>query len=385
MNFVYLSPHFPPHYLHFAQRLNELGARVLGLADEPYENLRPELLAALTEYYRVRDMHHYDSLLRALGYFTHQHGKIDRVESFNEFWLETEARLRTDFNVDGFKMADTPRIKRKSLMKQVFAVAGVPVAPGLLVKGAEEARAFAAEVGYPLVAKPDVGVGANETFKLHTPEELEGFLARQLAGYLLEPFIEGTIQSFDGLTDRNGRILFYTSHQYGDGVMEIITQQLDTFYYSLRDIPADLVEMGQQAVHAFAPKERFFHMEFFRREDGSLVALEANLRPPGGFTTDMFNFANDMDVYRQYAQVVVHNHFTAQVERPYHCAYVARRHGKTYTHSHEAILAAFGARVVAHQPVIGIISVGMGNYGYLVRSPHEAEIWEMARFIRQTQ
>ncbi|MCA9936760.1 MAG: ATP-grasp domain-containing protein, partial [Anaerolineales bacterium] len=253
------------------------------------------------------------------------------------------------------------------------------------MQSAAEARAFAAEMGYPIIAKPDIGVGANETYKLHSAHELEAFLARQPQGYLLEPFIDGTIQSFDGLTDQDGRIVFHTVHQYGDGVLEIISQQLDAFYYSLRDIPPDLAEMGQRAVQAFGVRERFFHFEFFRQRDGSLIALEANLRPPGGFTTDMFNFANNMDVYREYANVVVDNRFEAGVERPYHCAYIARRQGKPYVHSHEDILAAFGERIAAHQPVTGIISVGMGNYGYLARSPFEEEIWEMADFIRRVR
>ena len=81
---------------------------MLGLADEPYETLRAELKDALTEYYRVNDVHQYDELLRALGYFTHHYGKIDRLDSLNEYWLETEAQLRTDFNLFGLKTEDMP-------------------------------------------------------------------------------------------------------------------------------------------------------------------------------------------------------------------------------------------------------------------------------------
>jgi hypothetical protein len=67
MNFVFFSPHFPPNYYQFCVNLKLLGVTVLGLADEPYETLRAELKEALTEYYRVNDMHKYDELLRALG------------------------------------------------------------------------------------------------------------------------------------------------------------------------------------------------------------------------------------------------------------------------------------------------------------------------------
>ena len=140
MNFVYLSPHFPPNYIHFCIRLKQLGVNVLGLADEPFDSLQPELKASLTEYYLVSDMHLYDELLRAMGYFTHRYGKIDRIESHNEYWLETEARLRTDFNIFGISMVDIAKVKRKSLMKKTFIKAGVPVARGRVVHTLNEAK-----------------------------------------------------------------------------------------------------------------------------------------------------------------------------------------------------------------------------------------------------
>src|SRR5574341_1772720 len=155
MNVVYLSPHFPPNYYLFCVRLREMGANVLGLADAPHEMLRPELRAALTDYYRVEDMQDYDRLVRALGYFTNHHGKIDRVESHNEYWLETEARLRTDFNIPGIREDGIADIKRKSRMKEIFRRAGVAVARGAVVRTLGEAEAVIAEVGYPAVAKPD--------------------------------------------------------------------------------------------------------------------------------------------------------------------------------------------------------------------------------------
>ena len=119
MNFVFLSPHFPPNYINFSLQLHHLGVNLLGIADEPYDNLDPRLKAVLSEYYRVNDMHSYEQLLRACGHFTHQHGKLDRLDSLNEYWLETEAHLRTDFNIPGIKNDEILRIKRKSLMKQV--------------------------------------------------------------------------------------------------------------------------------------------------------------------------------------------------------------------------------------------------------------------------
>jgi len=385
MNFVFLSPHFPPNYYQFCVNLRLLGVTVLGLADESYDSLVPELRDSLTEYYRVHDMHQYDDLLRALGYFTHQYGKIDRLDSLNEYWLETEAQLRTDFNVFGLKTDDMPRIKRKSKMKETFKQAGIPVASGKVVQNVAEASRLVKSIGYPVVAKPDIGVGAAKTYKIHSARELERFFAEKpKVDYILEEFIDGAICSFDGLTDRDGNLVFYTSHQFSQGIMETVNEDSLIYYYSLREIPRDLESAGRAVLHAFDVRERFFHFEFFRqKKDNQIVALEVNMRPPGGMTTDMYNYANDINIYLEWANIIVHNRFTADYSRKYHACYVGRKLNRSYAHSHEQILATFSHQIVHHEPVNGIFSAALGDYGYLVRSPDLAEIYEIVDYIHK--
>ena len=386
MNFVFLSPHFPPNYYLFCVHLRRYGANVLGLADEPYESLRPELREALSEYYRVYDLHDYESLLRALGYFTHRYGKIQGIDSHNEYWLETEARLRTDFNIPGLNLKQIEKVKKKSKMKEMFVKAGVAVARGRVISNLQQARQFVAEVGYPVVAKPDVGVGAAKTYKINGEEDLENFWRDKLpTPYLLEEFVNGQIFTFDGLVDQNGQIVFYTSHAYSQGIMETVNEDRDIYYYSLRQIPLDLELAGRAVVKVYQLKARFFHFEFFRTPQGKLVALEVNMRPPGGLTTDMFNYANDTDVYQEWANIVANNRFEGRNDRPYHCAYVGRKNNKTYCHSHQEILHELGEAVVHHEAISGIFSAALGNYGYLIRSPDFTEIERMAAFIQEKE
>ena len=384
MNFIYLSPHFPPNYYQFCVHLHGLGANVLGLSDEPYDLLRPELRSALSEYYRVNDMHAYDELLRALGYFTHRYGKIDRIDSLNEYWLESEARLRTDFNIPGLKDQDITKVKRKSLMKQTFIEAGVPVARGKVAHTMREAKYLIRQTGYPIVAKPDIGVGAAKTYKIYNDAELQAFFEQKpQVDYILEEFIQGTICTFDGLTDRDGNPVFFTSHQYSQGIMETVNDNSDIYYYSLRKIPADLEDAGRRVLKAFNVQERFFHFEFFRDNSDRIVALEVNIRPPGGMTTDMFNYANDFDIYKEWAQIIVHNRFTAEYSRKYHCCYIGRKSSFNYFHTHEQVIATLGEKVVHHERISGIFSAALGDYGYLVRSPDLDEIYRMADYIQK--
>ncbi|MZP30019.1 ATP-grasp domain-containing protein [Heliobacterium undosum] len=383
MNIVFLSPHFPPNYYRFCIRLKELGVTVLAVADESYERLRPELRFALTDYHQAHNMEDYDQLLRACGYFTHRYGKIDRIESLNEHWLASEARLRTDFNVFGIHYKDIARIKRKSEMKKVFQSAGIPVARGGLIPTLESAKRLIDEVGYPVVVKPDTGVGAAKTFRLNDDTDLARFFSdKPPVDYFLEEFVQGTICSFDGLTDREGHPVFFTSHVYNQGVMEAVNDDLHVSFYSLREIPADLQAAGLRTLRAFDVRERFFHFEFFRTADDRIIALEVNMRPPGGFTLDMFNYANDIDIYAQWANVIVHNRFTARYDRKYHCAFISRKRGKPYVHPHADVLRQLGDLVCHHGAIDPVFRVAMGDYAYLVRSGELARIREAIRYIQ---
>lgn len=388
MNILFLSPHFPRHYFRFCQALQRSGATVLAIANAPYDSLAPELRAALTEYYYVSSLEEYDSLLRGAGYFTHRYGKLDRIDSLNEHWLYSEARLRTDFNVPGPQLTTIDRIKRKSVMKDFFRQAQVPVAQGQLLSPDTSARAaaeaFIARYGYPVVVKPDIGVGAAHTFLLRNKAELEGFFAQPPATeYIMEEYIDGDIYSFDGLLDQAGTIVFSTGHQYSQGVMETVNDDLHISYWSLRQIPADIEQAGQAILQQLELKERFFHIEFFRRRSSDqLVALEINMRPPGGLTMDMFNFACDFDLYQGWADILVHNRFPEPWERKYHVLYAGRKAAKPYAHAHEQILAHCGDLLIHHEPIDGIFSPAIGNYGYLLRSPDLAPLFAARDYIQ---
>jgi len=384
MNFVFLSPHFPPNYYPFCVHLRRLGANVLGIADAAYEQLHPELQAALTEYYRVDDMHNYDQLVRALGYFTHRYGKLDGLDSQNEYWLETEAQLRTDFNIQGLKTNQMAAIKRKSQMKKIYQRAGIDVARGRIIHTPNDAQKLIVETGFPVVAKPDIGVGAAKTYKIRNEAELQSYFAEMPpVDYFMEEFIQGQIVSFDGLVDQKGKLVFSTAHSFSSGVMEAVNQDNDLYYYSYREIPADLADVGQRTLKTFKVRGRFFHFEYFRTPDNRLVALEVNMRPPGGLTTDMFNYANDIDIYAGWAEMMLQGTVSLPTKRPYHVAYVGRKHTRRYAHSHEEVLARCGNNLCHHQPIEGVFAGALGNYGYLIRSPDLQDIISLAEFVQQ--
>ena len=129
MNFIFISPNFPHTYWNFCDRLKKNGVNVLGIGDAPYDGLEDGLKGALTEYYKVDSLENYDQVFRAVAFFSFKYGKIDWIESLNEYWLEQDAQLRTDFNVTtGIQSDRISFIKEKSLMKKLYQDAGIPTA-----------------------------------------------------------------------------------------------------------------------------------------------------------------------------------------------------------------------------------------------------------------
>lgn len=126
-NFIFISPNFPENYWKFCRELKNNGFRVLGIGDCPYDNLTYELKNSLHEYYRVNSLENYDEVYRAVAFFSFKYGKIDFIESNNEYWLERDAALRTEFNVEGFRNKDVKKIKLKSQMKRYYKKAGVQI------------------------------------------------------------------------------------------------------------------------------------------------------------------------------------------------------------------------------------------------------------------
>ena len=383
MNVVLLSPHFPAQMTHYARQLAHLGVNVIGLGDEPQSQLSPALRSVLTEYIYVSDMHQYPELLRACGLITWHYGKIDRIDSLNEYWLETEAALRTDFNVPGIKNDSIRQVKAKSEMKRVFQAHNIPCAAGQVVHSLNEALALAKKLGYPVVLKPDIGVGASDTWRADHEESLTSiFQHKPDKSFILEPFVKGKIFTFDGIADRAGNPVFTSSMTYSEGVMEVVNRDDHIYFYTLRKIPSDLEALGRKMLKAFDVRERFFHFEFFRKPDGQLLALEVNMRPPGGPAVDMMNYAHDIDLYREWANVLVHNHFNAAVNCNWFCAYAGRKQHKVYRHDYQDIISRYGHTMVDHGALPMVFRKAMGDEYYLYRCANEADVIEIARFIQ---
>lgn len=391
MNFVYISPSFPKNFYQFCNRLKLNGVTVLAIADTPYDQLSEELKNSIDDYYQVYSMENYDEMIKAMGYFIFHYGHIDWLESNNEYWLEQDAKLRTDFNITtGIHTNHIEDIKCKSKMKKFYEEAGVKTARYHLVTNLDEGLQFIEKVGYPVVVKPDNGVGAAKTYKISNQDELEKFYQEEhVTQYIMEEFVNGLIISYDGIANLDKDIIFETSHVFPNPIMDVGNDQSSMYYYPLREIPYDLKQAGHACVKAFYTAGRCFHMEFFKLlEDkeglgkkGDIIGLEVNLRTPGGYTPDMMNFANDIDVYQIYADMVTKGYSEYDHHRPYHCVYCGRRDGITYTHSHEDIISQYHFDLVMCERMPDILSGAMGNFTYTARFENMEQVDAFVQYV----
>lgn len=408
MNFIYISPNFPTNYWHFCDHLARNGVNVLGIGDCPYDQLQPELKAALTEYYRVGSIEHYDEMYKAVAYFAFKYGPIDWLESNNEHWLLRDAELRTAFHITtGFAsdpcMAHSlnhpeghPHIMEvlcKSEMKRFYALAGVPSCRFILSsEGLDEALLFAEKVGYPLFARPNVRNEKLAVYEILDENYLTALFAQLTdAEYIIEPFVTGDIWTYDAIIDNEGEPLLESNCVYPP-IADIVYDALDSTHYIPKGLNPELCDAGRRVVKAYGVRSRFVHLEFFRLsfdhaelgKEGDFIGLEANMRPGGGYLSDMINFTQGTDVYKIWADMICG--LTADAAQPqgqhdYFTMFIGRRDGAAYQHTHNEVVGAFHDAICMTTRVPDALSDALGNDAYIARFSTQEEMDTYAEFV----
>lgn len=384
MNIIFISPHFPNHFYQFCKRLKDRGVNVLGIGDAPYESLSENCRNSLTEYRYVSSLMDYAAVYRIAAEFIFRYGRIDYVESQNEYWLELEAKLRTDFNITtGPKLDELSGMNHKSAMKTAYAKANIPTAKWILPQSLEEAVSFANAVSYPVIIKPDHGMGAADTHKIANNEEMKSFWNSKDSSveYIEEECVPGHVETFDGVTDSQCQALFAASQVLPKSLMD--AAHGDDIISYCQDVPEDLREAGTRLLSVYNVRNRFFHFEFFRLDadreglakKGDIVGLEVNMRAPGGRIPDKMNFAFETDVYTIWADSLIYDRCFMNSSFRHYITHIGRRHAITYLHSDDEIRAMLREKVLEDFEVDRALAADMGDHAFLLRAENEAD-WE---------
>ncbi len=379
MNFIFISPHFPDNYWRFCRGLKNNNVNVLGIDDVPLEQLQIDVRENLTDYICVSNLKNYDEKKRAVQTFIKRYGKIDYVESNNEFWMYDDAKLRTEFHIHtGPDNEQIKSFRHKSVMKKYYKDAGVKVVDWCMADSVSVCLTFIAKYGYPVIVKPDDGVGSADTHKISSDAELYNFFFKKNKDtqYIMEQFIEGELISFDGVCDSQGNVVFPTYHVFPLPEIKNDVTYEDVIYFTSKTIPKDLLDAGQRILKAFKASSRFYHLEFFRLtknqpnigNKGELFGLEVNMRVPGGYTPDMIDFAYSVNIYNIWADVIVYDKNLQVINLPrYFCAYTGRRFNKEYTNSWNAILTKYKDQICYCNNNPSVLADGLGDYFFMAK------------------
>ncbi|MCA9491419.1 MAG: ATP-grasp domain-containing protein [Myxococcales bacterium] len=327
---LFLSPAYPPEMQQFTRGLAEVGARVWGVGDAPLEALPDHVRRNLAGYLRVPAiLDEDDTMARVLAWLGGR--KPDRVEGLWEVVAMLAARLRDELGVPGMSPDTVHGFRDKVAMKERVAAAGVRIPRTARASSSAEIIAFARTNGFPIVVKPIAGAGSADTFRVDDMAELGTVLdrIRHVREVSVEEFVAGQEYTFETICV-DGRPLFTSVSQYVPNTL--IARQnewISPIILALRDpeaaevIPG--VRMGHDVLQALHMGTGFTHMEWFASRGGEAVFGEVACRPPGANMVDLMNYANDVDLFREWARAVVHRRVEAQPTRPYNAAIIFKR------------------------------------------------------------
>ena len=259
-------------------------------------------------------------------------------------------------------------------MKEYYKKAGLAVARHYIVETLTGCKKFAKKVGYPVVAKPDNGVGASDTHKIENDAQMEEFFANKWEGvtYIMEEFVNAEVNSYDAIIDSNGEPMFETGNVTPGSIMDIVNNNDNSIYYIVNELPEDTRAAGRATVKAFGVKSRFVHFEFFRLlsdqaigKKGDVVALEVNMRPCGGFTPDMINFGHSTNVYKIWADMIAFDKSTVEIGEETYCAFAGLRDSIDYVMKHEDRMEKYGEAMRMVTRIPDALSGAMGNQMYV--------------------
>lgn len=223
---AFVAPYLLEATARFVTLTSEIPDVRLGLVThEPLEKVPQPLRSRLAGHWRVDNALDPQQVADAVRGLSGQLGHVDRLVGALEQLQVPLAEVREVLGIPGMDVATAHNVRDKARMKEVLRAAGIPCARHALVHDAHQARRFAAEVGFPLVAKPPAGAGSQATYRLDDGNALEGWLhavpPRGEEPALLEEFLVGEEHTFDSVT-LGGRTLWSSIADYRPPPLEVL-------------------------------------------------------------------------------------------------------------------------------------------------------------------
>ncbi len=400
MNVIFVEPSFPYNQKEFVRGLKAVGANVFGIGERPVEYLDGDVKQWLTHYEQVRSVVHLPSLLDAVKR-CQGIAWIDRLEATVEAHIMPAAKVREATGIPGTSVQTAYLCRDKPAMKQALREAGIPCAQSTKAADPDEARAFAKRVGYPLIIKPPDGAGAAGTSKVNDARELEAAIRESGLGdghaVAVEEFIEGHEGFIDTITIGGEVAHEFITHYYPGVLVAMRERWISPQMVTTNRINApgydEVKKLTRRVIKALGIGTSATHMEWFAGPKG-LKFSEIGCRPPGVGQWDVYNAANEFDIYREWAMAIAHRRTSQEPSRRFAAGMIALRpdrDGRIVGYEGaEEIFQRYGDLIVAaHLPPKGtrtqpVAGGYMANAWMRVRHPDYDELRRILDRIGET-
>ena len=355
LHVLMISPAYPAEMPYFTRALSLVGAKVIGLGDQPKQSLPSVAREHVAHHHQVRSLWDEAAVVRDVQRLSAKI-RIDRVECLWEPGMILAAKIRAGLGIPGMTVAQTIPFRDKEVMKQRLDAAGIRTPKHFSATTEGEVREAAERLGYPLIVKPIAGAGSADTHRCDNVAELTRALklVKHVDEVSIEEFIEAEEFTFDTIC-AGGRmymenICWYRPRPLDQRQFEWVSPQS----IALRelDVP-DLAagrKMGREVLAALEFDTGFTHMEWYKKADGEVVFGEIGGRPPGARIVDIINYCTDDDAYVGWAEAVVHGRVTRKFERHWNVVITFKRAQGQGTIRRiaglEKLMAEFGRHVV---------------------------------------
>jgi hypothetical protein len=330
MNVIFIEPAFPPNQREFVRGLVAAGATVIGIGERPLDNLDGELRDWMLHYHQVGNVTDVGALTDAVRWVQSRLW-VDRLEAAVEAHTMAAAEARENCGIPGTSVRTAYLCRDKPSMKQALREVGVSTAASAAVHSSAAVRDFAASVGYPLILKPRAAAGASGTVRVDGHAELDAALAAfgGVDSIAVEEFVEGHEAFYDTISINGEPVYDFVTHYYPNVLEAMRTRWISPQFITTNRVDTvpeygEVRELGRRVVQALGIGTSATHMEWFFGPKG-LRFSEIGCRPPGVRAWDLYAAGNDIDIYHEWANAIVHGHVGRPLSRRRAAGIVALR------------------------------------------------------------
>lgn len=347
---VFVAPRFLENtnrYVAAFAALHDRGVRLSVVSADPAEAIPVSLKKHIVGHYRVADAMASRDLLEGVRALQKGIGPIDRLTGALEQLQVPMAEVREALGIEGIHTEVARNFRDKDRMKDVLRAAGVPVAKSGLAVHANGLRSFAESVGYPIVVKPQAGLGARATYRIGSRDELEALLTSvapsERRPLQVEEFVRAREHTCETVTIR-GETVWRSGTRYLPSPLEVLENPWIQYCVLLPRETEGTVWNAFAATNDAALRALFgasartaagtalTHMEWFLRDgvgpnQPNMLVNEVGVRPPGVAIMPLMGLAHDTDLFADWAELIALDRFTPKARRWAAGAAFLRGHG----------------------------------------------------------